>query len=98
MASLGPLGPVLGASWALSGPSWGRLGAVSGPSCGHHEGQDVHRKRKSEKPQHFDFLKAFEGFMAYWGGCLRGSRSTRNPLGAVLGRLGGMSEAILRDV
>ena len=32
MASWGPLGPLLGVSWALLGPSWSPLGALLGLS------------------------------------------------------------------
>ena len=96
-ASWGRLGALLGASWAILGPSsafvgpsWGSLG----PSWGHLEASKAHRKRKGEKAKNIDFPRLLTGF-GILEGAAEGSKGTWIRLGAVLGPLGGMSEAIL---
>ena len=89
-AILGRSWALLGPSWTLWGPSWGSLG----PSCGHLEASEAHRKRKGEKANNIGFLCFWTDF-GYLEGAVEGSKGIWNRLGAVLGSLGGMSEAIL---
>ena len=91
----GPQMSLLGPSWGDLGRSWGRLGGLLGPSWGslgpswgHLEASEAHRKRKG------DFLSVW-GRSWPLGSSVGGSRVTGSRLGAVLGPLGGMSEAIL---
>ena len=97
MASWGALGALLGASWAILGPSWAFLGpswGSLGPSWGHLEAPEAHRKRKGEKAKNIDFLRFLNSF-GILEGAVEGSKGTWIRLGAVLGPLGGVSEAVL---
>ena len=74
MASWGPPGPLLGASWALLGPSWNPIGpllglswAILGQSWGHLEASETHRKRKGENAKHRGFRQVFEGLWLLGG-------------------------------
>ena len=80
----------MGPSWTLLGPSWGSLG----PSWSHIEASEAHRKRKGEKAKTLIF-QWFVKDVCLLESAVEGSKGTWIRLGAVLGPLGGMSEAIL---
>ena len=95
------LGAVLERSWAPLGRSWGRLGpswAPLGALLG-HLGAILRPQRpigseKARMPKTLIFPRLLKGF-GFLEGAVEGSKGTWIRLGAVLGPLGGMSEAIL---
>ena len=100
MASWGALGALLGASWTILEPSWTFLGpswGSLGQSWGHLEASKAHRKRHRENTNYICSPRFLKGF-GILEGAVEGSKDTWIRLGAVLGPLGGVSEAILTNL
>ena len=96
-ALLAALGALLGALGAVLGPSWAPLGALLG-----HLGAILRPQRRigseeAGRPKSLIFLRFWKDFGFLWG-ARGGSESTWGRLVALLGPLGGMSEAVLNHL
>ena len=95
--SWGALGPLLGALRAVLGASWAPLGAILG-----HLGAILRPQRRigsegAGRPKSLIFLRFWKDF-GFLGGPRGDSESTWGRLVALLGPLGGMSEAMLQHL